>query len=184
MADDPGVESTLGIIVRLTRLTETSLIVHWITGDHGLLKTVARGARKPGNAFYGKLDLFFSGEISLLPAKRGDLHILKEVAIRDWREGLRKNYTTTLLASYCCQLMESALEPEHPDAEMHDLLRRALDHLESAGASRKAFLHFEKELARLLGVIPRQGSAEAALRDSLGTLPSIRADLEERLPLV
>ncbi|MFT4175909.1 MAG: DNA repair protein RecO [Luteolibacter sp.] len=173
--------STSGIIVRLTRLTETSLIVHWISEDQGLLKTVARGARKPGNAFFGKLDLFFGGEISIVPAKRGELHLLKEVAIRDWREGLRKNYTTTLLASYCCQLMESALEPEHPEPEMHDLLRRALDHLESGGASRRAFLHFENELARLLGVIPRRGAAEGALREALGTLPAIRADLEERL---
>jgi len=175
------VQITQAIIIRLTRLTETSLIVHWLTEEHGLLKTVARGARKPSSVFSGKLDLFFSGEISAQQARRGELHILREVAISHWREGLRKNYTATLLAAYCCQLMDSAMEPEHPEPEMHDLLRRALDHIDSAGASLKAMHHFEKELARLLGVSSLQRQADVALRDALGSLPSSRKDLVERL---
>jgi len=37
---------TQAILIRLTRLTDTSLIVHWFTEDHGLVKTVAKGARR------------------------------------------------------------------------------------------------------------------------------------------
>ena len=40
-----AVHTTRGIIIRLTRLTDSSLIVHWFSEDHGLLKTVAKGAR-------------------------------------------------------------------------------------------------------------------------------------------
>jgi DNA repair protein RecO (recombination protein O) len=47
-----------GIVIRLTKLTETSLIVHWCTREAGLLKTVAKGARRPKSPFAGKLDLF------------------------------------------------------------------------------------------------------------------------------
>ena len=35
------------ILTRLTRLTDTSLIVHWFTADHGLIKTAAKGALRP-----------------------------------------------------------------------------------------------------------------------------------------
>jgi hypothetical protein len=49
------VHPTRAIAIRLTRLTETSLIVHWFTEGHGLIKTVAKGARSPKSAFAGKL---------------------------------------------------------------------------------------------------------------------------------
>jgi DNA repair protein RecO (recombination protein O) len=175
------VQSTQAIVIRLTRLTETSLIVHWFTEDHGLVKTVAKGARRPKSPFAGQIDLFFGGEITIARSRKSELHALREVSIRHWREGLRRNYTSTLLAAYCCQLLELAVEPEHPEPEMHDLLRRALDHLDAAPASLRALRHFESELARLLGVSHSQLDAEISLRDALGTLPATRADLIERL---
>ncbi|MGL5016565.1 MAG: DNA repair protein RecO [Luteolibacter sp.] len=172
---------TEAIVIRLTRLTDTSLIVHWFTQDHGLVKTVAKGARRAKSPFAGQLDLFFGGEITFTHARRGELHVLREVAIREWREGLRLRYDSTLLAAYCCQLLESAVEPEHAEPGFYDLLKRALDHLGAAPASMRALQHFEKELCRLLGVFQAQCPAESSLRDALGHLPSGRAELIERL---
>ena len=50
---------TRGTLIRRSPLTETSLIVHWCTHDHGIVKTVAKGARRPKSLFAGKLDLFY-----------------------------------------------------------------------------------------------------------------------------
>jgi DNA repair protein RecO (recombination protein O) len=175
------VESTDATILRLTRLTETSLIVHWFTEAHGLVKTVAKGARRPKSPFSGQLDLFFGGEITFQRAKTGELHALREVAIRRWREGLRKTYSSTLLAAYCCQLVEAAIEPDHPEPEVHGLLVRALDHIDAAEASLRALLHFERELARMLGIAHDQQSAHLSLQEVLGRLPPSREDLIERL---
>ena len=173
--------TTDAIVIRLTRLTETSLIVHWFTEAHGLVKTVAKGARRTKSPFAGQLDLFFGGEITISQSRRGDLHSLREVAIRQWRVGLRRNYTSTLLAAYCCQLLETAVEPEHPDPGLHDLLKRALDHLDAAPPSLRALRHYESELARLLGVTHHQSPADLSLRDALGSLPASRRELIERL---
>jgi DNA repair protein RecO (recombination protein O) len=175
------VQTTQAIIIRLTRLTDTSLIVHWFTEQYGLLKTVAKGARRPKSPFAGKLDLFFGGEISIGQAQRGDLHSLREVVISEWRQGLRRSYTSTLLAAYFCQLLEAAVEPEHPDSQLHDLLVRGLNYLDEAPASLRALQHFETELARLLGVTQKQHDASVSLRDALGTLPASRSELFERL---
>ena len=175
------VHSTPAILIRLTRLSDTSLIVHWITAGHGLIKTVAKGARRPKSPFAGQLDLFFSGEMSFQRARHGELHALREVFIANWREGLRQSYSATLLAAYCCQLVEAAVEPEHPDPDLHDLLGRALDHIATTGPSLRALRHFERELARLLGVARHPQPAELALRDLLGALPATRAALLERL---
>ncbi len=179
--DSPAVPTTRAIVTRLTRLTDTSLIVHWFTQNHGLMKTVVKGARRPSSPFAGKLDLFFGGEISLLRARRGELHVLREVAIDEWREGLRQHYSSTLLAAYFGQLLELAVQPEHPEPDIYDLLRRALNHVTVSGASLRALRHFEAELARLLGVADHQRSGEACLTDALGLLPTSRLALQEQL---
>lgn len=176
-------ESTEAIVTRLTRLTETSLIVHWFTAEFGLLKSVAKGAKRPKSQFAGKLDLFFGGEITLGRSKSGgEWHTLREVVIRDWREGLRRDYTSTLLAAYFCQLLERAVEPNHAEPELYDLLRRALDHLDQSPPELRVLRHFEREMARILGVLHHHGQPEASLRDALGSLPDSRAELMERLP--
>ena len=181
MLEARGVQSTHATIIRLTRLTDTSLIIHWFTEEHGLIKTVAKGARRPKSPFSGQLDLFFGGEITFQQAKRGELHALREVSIRDWREGLRRNYIATLFAAYCCQLLECAVEPEHPEPGLHDLLVRALNHAERDEPSARALRHYEHELARLLGVSHDQRQAYLSLRDALGALPPSRDELLERL---
>ncbi len=171
---------TEAILIRTTRLTDTSLIVHWFTEVEGLVKTVAKGALRPKSAFAGKLDLFFSGEIGVARARKGELHILREVAISNWRQGLRRQYATTLMAGYFCQLVEGAVEPGHADAPLHDLLRRALDHLDSEEPTLRALRHFEKQLAEILGVSDT-GSGEDALRGHIGKLPAARKAIVERL---
>ncbi len=175
--------STRATIIRLTRLTDTSLIVHWFSETLGLIKTVAKGARRPQSPFAGQLDLFFAGEITLQRVRLGELHGLREVSIDSWREGLRRNYTSTLFAGYCCQLLECAVEPEHPDPELHGLLGRALDHADTAEPCLRALWHYERELARLLGISQDQRLAHLSLHDALGRLPPFRGQLLERLSL-
>lgn len=174
-------ERSEGILTRLTKLTDTSLIVHWFTEEAGLIKTVAKGARRPKSPFAGKLDLFFSSEIDWQPARRGELHALREAEPRACRQRIRHDYRATLLAGYFCRLLETAVELEHPDAALHDLLRRGLDHVDEAGASSRALRHFENELARLLGLGHRQRQAAPALREALGGLPGQREQLLDSL---
>lgn len=176
-----GVQSTRATIIRLTRLTDSSLIVHWFSEEQGLVKTVAKGARRPKSPFAGQLDLFFEGEIVFQRGRRGDLHALREVSIRQWREGLRRNYRSTLFAAYCCQLLESAVEPEHPEPGLHDLLSRALNHVDSVEPGMRALRHYERELVRLLGISHDERQAHLSLRDALGGLPDSRGELVERL---
>jgi len=170
-------EKSQGILIRLTRLTETSLIVHWFTDHHGLIKTVAKGARRPSSPFAGKLDLFFGAEIVWSRSRHGELHALREAAIASWREPLRARYPSTLMASYFCRLLEMAVEREHPDFSLYDLLLRGLDYLEQNDPSERALRHYEDELARILGIAHDRRSPESALRDALGGLPAMRGQL-------
>ena len=170
-----------GTLIRLTKLTDTSWIVHWFTEGHGLIKTVAKGARNPKSAFAGKLDLFFDAEISWAKARSGELHGLREVVVTATREPIRGDYNAMLLSGYCCRLLELAIERDHPEPEISDLLRRALDHVAAKGASIRAMQFFEQELAKILGISQQRRQAAPALKETLGGLPPQRAQLLERL---
>lgn len=173
--------SSEAILIRTTRLTDTSLIVHWFSEDEGLIKTVAKGALRPKSAFAGKLDLFFSGEIMVARSLKGDLHVLREVSIHNWREGLRRSYQTTMMAGYFCQLVEAGVEISQRDESIFDLLRRGLDYLDSNHPSLKALYHFEKQFAEILGVSRGEVDAKQALEGHLGALPTSRKAIIDRM---
>ena len=165
-----------GIVIRLTRLGDTSLIVHWCTEEAGLLKTVAKGARRARSPFAGKLDLFVEGDLVWVPSRKGELHILKEVEVGEFRTELRRSYADIMLAAYFGQLLEKVVEREHPVPELFDLLRRALSYLVEAPADRRTLLHYERQLAELLGVGNEGLNAGAALERAFGGLPGARSD--------
>ena len=138
----PLVEITPAILLRKTKLTETSLIVTWLTQDLGRLKTVAKGARNPKSRFAGALDLFFQCEIRFVRSSRTELHRLEDASLLESFEQVRFDYDRTSLAAYFVELIELVTEPEHAAPELHDLLSRALRHLNAAPASQRALLHY------------------------------------------
>ena len=57
-------ERATGLVLRVFSLTETSLVVHWLSPGAGRIGTVAKGARRLKSPFRGKLDLFHLAEFS------------------------------------------------------------------------------------------------------------------------
>ncbi len=165
-----AVETTPAILLRKTKLTETSLIVTWLTRDLGKLKTVAKGARQPKSRFAGMLDLFYRCDIQFGRSRQGELHALREASLLEPYENLRFDYLRTALAGYFAELLDLVTEPEHPVPELYDLLHRALAHLHENPATLRALLHFEKELTRLLGIASAQLALPRARRELLPKL--------------
>lgn len=177
------IEKSHAILIRKTLLTETSLIIHWCSREHGFIRTVAKGARRPASPYAGKLDLFYSAELVWLPAKKSDLHTLRELEVTDFRLGLQSTWGRVLCASYFVKLLEAVAEVETPVESLYDLLRRALDYLTSHDPTRKAVLHFERELAHDLGVQGDGGAAPIlALRQMLHRVPPQRDELWAQMP--
>ena len=124
--------------------------------------------------------MFFETEISFIRSHRSEIHTLREAALRHPFEGLRKDYGRVELGAYFVELLELFTEPDHPVPELYDLMRRALGYLEANPPSRKALLHFESELARLLG-IHAGGSPLAALQRVAPRMPEARHTLLGKL---
>jgi DNA repair protein RecO (recombination protein O) len=179
------VNSTPAILLRRTRLSDTSWIVTWLTQTEGRLKTAAKGARRPRSPFAGKLDLFFLEDISYTPSRKSDLHALREVVLIEPFDGLRADFLRTQMAAYFVELIELVTEAEHPVPELFDLLLRALRFLDTGQPALRVLLHFESELVRLLGIHGQEGVTPAvAIGRTYNAIPSTRAGLVKRLTAV
>src|SRR5215510_1497629 len=147
-------ERTTGLILRTHPLTETSLIIHWLTPDFGRIATAAKGARRPKSPFRGKLDLFYLCDFSFVRSRRSDLHILREVSLRETREVLRHDLSHLQRASYCAALIEQATETEAPLPAIYELLCGLLDYLSKQPSQPQTIFAFEFKLLNELGLNP------------------------------
>lgn len=172
---------TRGTLIRRSQLTETSLIVHWCTHENGIVKAVAKGARRLRSPFAGKLDLFYLCELEIQPARSGDLHILKDLTVERPRLGLRRNYLQTLAASYFVKLIDLVVEDGTPLPELADLLDRGLNYLEDHDADQRAIVHFERQLSEFLGVLEPGMEPVRSIREHFGNVPPQREELMQRI---
>lgn len=139
------------ILLKKFSLSETSLILHWMTKEHGIIKCVAKGALKPKNKFHQKTELFTQAELLWAPSTRSDLHQQIDIEIKRRRNAISERYKNFLAASYFVELLESSSEFDAPSYESYDLIERGFNFLTEKDITRKAVIHFEKQLAEILG---------------------------------
>ena len=147
-------ERANGIILRTRLLTETSLIVHWLTPELGRIATVAKGARRPKSPLRGKLDLFYEADFSFARSRRSELHNLREVGLRETHSALRQEMGWLRQAAYCAALIEQTTESESPLREVFELMRDFLNHLTRQPPQPRNIFAFELKLLYELGLKP------------------------------
>jgi len=148
------IQSATGIILRTRPLTDTSLIVHWLTPDFGRIGTVAKGARRFKSPFLGKLDLFYLADFSFSRSRRSDLHLLREVELRETHGPLRRDLAALRQATYAAAFIEQATETETPLPAVFELLRGFLDSLCRQRPGPMMVFAFELKLLHELGLNP------------------------------
>lgn len=153
------IQRATGIILRTRWLTETSLIVHWLTAEFGRLATVAKGARRLKSPFRGKLDLFYEAEFSFARSRRSDLHLVTEVVLRDTHDAVRRDLARLRQVAHAAALIEQVTETETPLLNEFRLLSDFVRRVATTGLDPVNVLAFELKLLLLLGQAPDLPSA-------------------------
>ena len=154
------IQSATGLILRTRPLTETSLIVHWLTPDFGRIATVAKGARRIKSPFLGKLDLFYLADFSFSRSRRSDLHTLREISLRETHTALRQDLCRLRQAAYAATLVEQATETETPLPAVFELMREFLAGLCRQPSAPQMILAFELKFLLELGLKPDLGKTK------------------------
>jgi DNA repair protein RecO (recombination protein O) len=154
------IESATGLTLRTRPLTETSLIVHWLTADFGRIATVAKGARRIQSPFLGKLDLFYRADFSFSRSRRSDLHTLREISLRETHSALRQDLRRLRQAAYAASFVEQATETGTPLPGIFELMNGFLGCLCRQQSAPQIVLAFELKLLHELGLKPDLGETK------------------------
>jgi DNA repair protein RecO (recombination protein O) len=156
---------TEGLVLKSYNLAEADKIVVFLTREHGVVRGVAKGAKRPKSRFGSGLELF---SVVKLTYFQKDVHEL--VSIREAE--LRKSYFAAASDpeflqkfSYLSELLASFTPPHDPNETLYRMVRACLETAEYDAASLTAIgLYFELWLLRLGGYLPNWSHCDACRR--------------------
>ena len=149
--------SSEGIVLKTHALGETSRIAVVYTRDHGLVKLVAKGARKTPSRFGYALEPLTRGRYVYYLKTDRDLHLLSQADTLGPTGSRIKDLERLAHAEAALELIDRLVWGEEPHAELFDLLAAVLEAVTVAPAASLPALTiaFQLQVASLLGYRPR-----------------------------
>jgi DNA repair protein RecO (recombination protein O) len=146
-----------GIVLKTYALGDTSRIVAVYTREHGLLKLVAKGARKTPNRFGFALEPLSRARFLVYWKPDRDLHLVSQADTLDAVGGRLFDLSRLAHAQAALELIDRLVWGEEPHPELYDLLARTIESVSAAppAALPALTVAFELQAASLLGYRPR-----------------------------
>ena len=134
--------SDRAICVRRYEYSETSQILALFTREHGLIRTIARGAHRTTKAgaskFDGGVDLLDEGEALFTDRLDKDLNTLAEWKLFDGHRAVRDAQRSLYLALYLAEIVGNVFESHDPHPNVFDRFVSTIDALATPGAEEAA----------------------------------------------
>ena len=146
------VYTTEGVVLRQFDLGEADRLITLVTPDRGLVRAVARGARRPTSKVGGHVDLL--RRISLSVRVGRTIDALSQVETLESFVGLQQHLGLTLRALYLAELAERFSVEDAPSSTVYQLLLNGLRFLETAPDPNVLMRWFEIHLLGLTGFRP------------------------------
>ena len=145
------------ICLRSVTYSETSQIVTLLTREVGKIAAIAKGSRRPKNAFDGPVEMFACGVIAYAPGRAEGMATLTEFSQQPLFRGLRTNLDALNAAMLAAELTEKMTEAQDPHPDLFDVLRRFLGDVQEAGSTINILIYlilYQLTLLREAGIRP------------------------------
>jgi DNA repair protein RecO len=144
---------TQGIVLARTDFQEADRIVTILTPDHGKLKAIAKGVRRPHSKLAGGIELLSVSHVSVLPG-RGDIGTLVSSRLETHYGSIVQDVTRTMLAYELLKRINRLTE-DAAGEEYFLILQRTLEALnDSALPTDLLELWFAMQLLNVTGHLP------------------------------
>ena len=146
-----------GIVLKTHALGDTSLIVVTYTRELGLLKLVAKAARRTPSRFGYALEPLSRSRFVVYHKPDRDLHLVSQAEVVEPTGSRLADLSRLAHGQAALELIDRLVWGEEPHAELFDLLATALQAVASAPVATLAAITigFELQVASLLGYRPR-----------------------------
>ena len=148
----PVTYTTDGVVVRVGNLGEADRIITLVTPIHGLVRGVAKAARRPGSRVGGHLDLLRHVTVSVRETRT--LHALSQASTLNGFRGLRGNLEKFSRASYVAEMAERFSVEGGANQPLFRLITRVLGALESTSNQELMVNFFQIKILQISGFAP------------------------------
>ena len=143
---------TDAIVLSRFDLGEADRVLTLITPQHGKLKAIAKGIRRPTSRLGGSLEPFAELRVALARGRTFD--VVTEVRVGHAWLALRDRLESAATAWYLAELADRSLEERHEAESQYALLHRAYELLDAGMAPGRVARWYEMHLADELGQRP------------------------------
>jgi len=144
----------LAICLRKSDYGETSQVAHFLGRASGVIRLLAKGAKRKKSSTGGAIDLMSEGDLVYIPHAGESLGTLVEFTESDSHAALRADAGRLNTGLYMIELAGALLAEADPHPEVFDLLHNALARLGQADAPPAAVLAwFQWRILRHAGVL-------------------------------
>lgn len=141
------------VVLRRIDFGEADRLLTLYSREHGKIKAIAKGARKPQSRKTGHVELFMRSKFFL--AKGRNLDIITQAETIEPYVALRSDLVRTTYASYAVELLDRFTAAEDKHTGIYDLLIHALDWFATADDVLLTARYYELRLLSLTGFQPR-----------------------------
>lgn len=167
-----GLNATEAFVLRTYKLGEADKIAVLLTRRAGLLRGVARGARKMRNRFGAGLELFTHIALDYHEIEGRELVSCRQVEIVHSYFHLAGDAATVATLDYLSGLIVEFTPPHQADEHLFRMVKACLDAIETNPGKLSALaLYFEIWLLKLSGFLPDVRHCTVC-RQTLGRFPS------------
>ncbi|MFN0245168.1 MAG: DNA repair protein RecO [Planctomycetota bacterium] len=161
------------LILKRYPFSESSLVIHVGTREHGRVHVMAKGAYRTSARYYAALDLLDTLEIEWDESPRRELANLRAATIVSRRRSIPADPGRWSAACSLLELADLAFRPSHPDPSLYDLLEASLTALDDPACAPDCVLvAFELGFLERLGLTPSLETCAACG----GPAPEIRSE--------
>ncbi len=141
------------VVLRRVDFGEADRLLTLYSREHGKIKAIAKGARKPQSRKTGHVELFMRSRFFI--AKGRNLDIITQAEAIDSYIPLRSDLVRATYASYAVELLDRFTVEEDQHIGIYDLLVDALGWFSTADSPFLAARYYELRLLALAGFHPR-----------------------------
>ena len=152
MAERPRVYRTRGVVLKRIDLGEADKILTIYTPDHGKLRAVAKGVRRPGSRLSGHVDEFAYADMLL--ARGRDLDVVTQSQTLDPFRRMREELHRTSYGYYVAELVDAFAEERIENRPLFELVVDSFRSLSERADLWTVVRFFELHLLEMVGYRP------------------------------
>lgn len=138
-----------GIVLRTWKLGETDRILNLLTVGRGKVRAVAKGVRRPGSRFGGRLEPFGLVDLQLYEGR--NLDVVSQAELIDAHAAIRDDFELTACAGLMAELVDHVAQEGERDNRLFLLFRSGLQAL--AARPRYPAIFADAFMLRLAGSV-------------------------------